>query len=62
VDYKTGLVGIRRGVSYQSLKEALYIEPHPGIQSGSPGKDQLRRALNGLEKAGLCNATTCPDN
>lgn len=53
VDYKTGLIGIRRGVSYQSLKEALYIEPHSGIQSGSPSKDQLRRALNGLEKAGL---------
>ncbi|MBA2656850.1 MAG: Vir protein [Tatlockia sp.] len=53
VDYKTGIVGIRRGISYQSLSEALYIEPHPGIQSGSPSKDQLRRALKGLEKAGL---------
>ena len=53
VDYKTGIIGIRRGVSYQSLKEALYIEPHSGIQSGSPSKDQLRRALKGLEKAGL---------
>lgn len=53
VDYKTGLVGIRRGISYQSLSEALYIEPHSGIKSGSPSKDQLRRALKGLEKAGL---------
>lgn len=53
VDYKTGLVGIRRGISYQSLSEALYIEPHSGIKSGSPSKDKLRRALKGLEKAGL---------
>ncbi|HHT9969800.1 TPA: Vir protein, partial [Legionella pneumophila] len=53
IDYKTGLVGIRRGISYQSLSEALYIEPHSGIKSGSPSKDQLRRALKGLEKAGL---------
>ncbi|EHL32610.1 hypothetical protein [Legionella drancourtii] len=53
VDYKTGIVGIRRGISYQSLSEALYIEPHSGIKSGSPSKDQLRRALKGLEKVGL---------
>ncbi|AOU64448.1 Vir protein [Legionella pneumophila] len=53
VDYKTRVVGIRRGISYQSLSEALYIEPHSGIKSGSPSKDQLRRALKGLEKAGL---------
>ncbi|HFL2715765.1 TPA: Vir protein [Legionella pneumophila] len=53
IDYKTGFVGIRRGISYQSLSEALYIEPHSGIKSGSPSKDQLRRALKGLEKAGL---------
>ncbi|OCH99158.1 Vir protein [Legionella jamestowniensis] len=53
IDYKTGIVGIRRGISYQSLSEALYIEPHSGIKSGSPSKDQLRRALRGLEKAGL---------
>lgn len=53
VDYKTGLVGIRRGISYQSMSEALYIEPHSGIKSGSPSKDQLRRALKGLEKVGL---------
>lgn len=53
VDYKTRLVGVRRGVSYQSLLEALYIEPHQGIQSGSPSKDQVRRSLKALEKAGL---------
>lgn len=53
VDYQTGIVGLKRGVSYQSFAESLYIEPHQGIKSGSPSKDQLRRALKGLEKAGL---------
>lgn len=53
-DYETGMVGVRRKISYQSLSEVLYVEPHPGItSSGSPSKDQLRRALKGLEKAGL---------
>ena len=53
VDYRTNLVGLKRGISYQSLAEALYVEPHPGIKSGSPSKDQIRRAIKGLEKAGL---------
>lgn len=53
VDYRTGIVGLMRGISYQSLAEELYIEPHSGIKSGSPSKDQIRRAIKGLEKAGL---------
>ena len=54
VDYHTEIIGIKRKVSYQSLSEALYIEPHQGyVQSGSPSKNQIRRALNGLEQAGL---------
>lgn len=53
VDYETGLVGLKRGISYQSLAEILFVEPHPGIQSGSPSKDQIRRALKRLEQAKL---------
>jgi len=53
IDYRTGVVGIMRGISYQSLAEELYVEPHQGIKSGSPSKDQIRRAIKGLEKAGL---------
>jgi hypothetical protein len=56
MDYETGIVGIKRGVSYQSLSEILYIEPHSGISSGSPSKDQIRRAIKGLERAGLLQA------
>ena len=53
VDNRTGITGVMRGISYQSLSEELYIEPHQGIKSGSPSKDQIRRAIKGLEKAGL---------
>lgn len=54
MDYATGVVGIKRGISYQSLAEELYIEPHTGYtDSGSPSKQQLRRALKTLERAGL---------
>lgn len=54
MDYSTGMVGIRRGISYQSLREELYVEAHTGyVNSGSPSKQQLRRALQTLERAGL---------
>ncbi|KTD53475.1 lvrA [Legionella santicrucis] len=53
VDYQTAKVGVKRGISYQSIAEELYIEPHPGIQSGSPSKDQIRRALRSLERIGI---------
>lgn len=54
MDRKTFLVGVKRGISYQSLSEALYVEPHQGIvQSGSPSRQQLRRIVYALERAGL---------
>ena len=53
MDNATSLVGIKRGISYQSLAEALYVEPHQGIQSGSPSRQQLRRVVKALERAGL---------
>lgn len=55
MDYSCGLVGARAGcgVSWQGLREDLYIEPHTGIKSGSPGKEALRRMAVVLEKSGL---------
>lgn len=50
---KTGMVGIERGISYQSISEQLYIEPHPGIKSHSFSRAQVRRAIAGLERVGL---------
>jgi hypothetical protein len=55
MDRKSFIVGgAKRRISYQSLSEALYVEPHQGItNSGSPSRQQLRRIIKGLEKAGL---------
>ncbi|QLZ67830.1 hypothetical protein FOLKNPGA_00603 [Legionella sp. PC1000] len=54
MDRNTFIVGIKRRISYQSLAEALYIEPHQGItESGSPSRQQIRRAIKGLERSGL---------
>jgi hypothetical protein len=54
MDRKTFMVGIKRRISYQSLREMLYVEPGPGVQnSGSPSQDQVRRAVKQLVQAGL---------
>ena len=56
MDVKTGLVGIKRGISYQSIAEQLYVEPHQGIKSESCSRMQVRRALSALVRAGLVTA------
>lgn len=53
MDVKTGLVGVKRRISHQSIAEQLYIEPHQGIKSQSWSRDQIRRAIAGLERAGV---------
>jgi len=53
MDVKTGLVGIKRRISYQSIAEQLYIEPHQGIKSQTFSRAQTRRALSALERIGL---------
>lgn len=54
MDRNTFLVGAKRKISYQSLSEALYVEPHQGFEhSGSPSRQQLRRIIYALERAGL---------
>lgn len=54
MDYATGQVGVKRGISWQSLREELAIDPARGrTVKGCPSKDQIRRAALGLQKAGL---------
>lgn len=53
MDVKTGITGIKRRISYQSISEQLYIEPHQGIKSQSFSRDQVRRAVSGLKRAGM---------
>ncbi|HHF7373995.1 hypothetical protein [Legionella bozemanae] len=53
MDGKTGVVGEKRRISYQSIAEQLYIEPHQGIKSQSWSRDQIRRAISGLVRVGI---------
>jgi hypothetical protein len=54
VDYSTGIVGLKRGISWQSLAEEMYVSPRSGVQyTGKPHKSRLRRAVEQLEKIGL---------
>ncbi len=53
MDGKTGLIGIKRRISYQSIAEQLYIEPHQGIKNQSFSRDQVRRAVSGLARNGI---------
>ncbi|BAQ39289.1 hypothetical protein Z046_31700 [Pseudomonas aeruginosa VRFPA09] len=38
MDFATGVVGERRGISWKSIAEELYVEPHQGIKGGGPPK------------------------
>lgn len=62
MDYSTGVVGRKRGISYQSIGEALYLEPEPGIKSGSPHRSAIRRALDRLERIGAIRRIGGNDN
>lgn len=53
MDYKTGIVGYARRISYQSMSEALYIEPRAGVKGGSPSRSALRRMIDQLLKIKL---------
>lgn len=37
MDFATGIVGERRGISWKSIAEELYVEPHQGIKGGERG-------------------------
>ncbi|MGA7177981.1 MAG: hypothetical protein WBX11_00140 [Thiobacillaceae bacterium] len=53
MDYATGLVGVTRGVSWQGLREELYVEGRQGMSSRSVSREQVRRIAGHLEHAGL---------
>ena len=53
IDFSTGIAGVRRRISHQSIKEAISVDPGPGIKSRSPSREQIRRAVISLERIGL---------
>lgn len=53
MDFKTGIVGMKRKISHQSIAEQLYVAPHQGIKSMTVTKIQVRRAIDALARVGL---------
>lgn len=54
MDYTTGITGIEREISYKSLAEEVYVNPHQGVKvTGENSREQVKRALKLLEKKGL---------
>jgi len=53
MNYATGIVGIKRKFSYQSLSELLSIPAERGTQGNRVTKDKIKWVMKKLEKAGL---------
>lgn len=55
MDYATGLVGVKRRVSYQGLLETISVEPDWGCNKRvpRPTRDKLRAVLDELKRHGL---------
>ncbi|MCH9770120.1 MAG: hypothetical protein K0U12_04500 [Gammaproteobacteria bacterium] len=53
MDFNTYAVGIIRKVSYRSLSEECQVLAHQGYAALFPSRDQMRRAVAGLERAGV---------
>lgn len=59
MDKRTGLVGAAVGVSWQGLREDMYIEPTPGRQgAGLPSEKYVRHKATCLEALGLLENQT----
>lgn len=59
MDYATGLVGVTFKISWQALREVVYVQPHQGTTgTGAMSKDQVRRIVGRLENAGLVEVKT----
>lgn len=53
MDFSTGITGLKRKVSLKAITEELYVEPHQGMKEQQLSEQQIRRALDWLEKRGL---------
>jgi len=53
MDFRSGAVGLAPRISWQALKEWLYIEPRPGVKATIPSIEAIRRMAQQLVKHGL---------
>lgn len=62
MDRKTFIVGIKRKISYQSLRETLYVAPIKGIKTGSPSHQQMKRVIKSLARQGIIEICSTSKN
>ena len=62
MDRRTRIVGIKRKISYQSLREVLYVAPIAGVKTECPSHQQVRRVVKSLERAGLITLQSTEKN
>lgn len=63
MDLSTGMVGVRFLISWQALRESLYVEPSQNRQeSGSMHESKVRRLAGVLERAGLVKISSSITN
>ena len=53
MDFSTGIVGVKRHISYQMLREILSIPPRNGVQGMTPTLSAIRCSIDRLCKQGL---------
>jgi len=53
VDFETGVLGYSRRISYQSMSEALYVEPRQGVKATTYSKPVIKRMVTQLIKLSL---------
>lgn len=53
MDYATGIVGHRRGISHKGIAEMMYIEPGQGRRAQEPSIKAVRHAVDVLKQVGL---------
>lgn len=62
MDRKTFMVGIKRKISYQSLRETLYVAPIKGVKTGCPSHQQMKRVIKSLERQGIIEIRSTTKN
>ncbi|MDF1930186.1 Vir protein [Legionella pneumophila] len=62
MDRKTLMVGIKRKISYQSLRETLYVAPIKGVKTGCPSHQQMKRVIKSLARQGIIEIRSTTKN
>lgn len=60
MDFETGIVGLERTISLQSIAETLAVDSNRGFAGIYPHKSAIRRSLGALERGGLIEKREYP--